>query len=186
MLDFSEKILSQTRPENKESKKIKMPCAIAVANSPVFSSSPRPSPIFRKPSLPFNLNLHGSTPSPSSSRSSSSFQLSPLTFHVHKNQLSNDYNTPASTSSSPPMLLKRKRPSRIDIPIASLVIERPAVVDRLNEVEFEGEGYSVYCKRGKRGAMEDRYSAVVGLQGDSKQVKLISPFKLINYFNFDF
>jgi len=70
------------------------------------------------------------------------------------------------------MLLKRKRPSRIDIPIASLVIETPAVVDRLNEVEFEGEGYYVYCKRGKRGAMEDRYSAMVGLQGDSKQVLL--------------
>ncbi|CAA3015905.1 probable phosphatase 2C 25 [Olea europaea subsp. europaea] len=41
---------------------------------------------------------------------------------------------------------------------------------RLSEVELEGEGYSLYCKRGKRGgAMEDRYSAVMGLQGDSKQ-----------------
>ncbi|KAM7499382.1 hypothetical protein LguiA_023796 [Lonicera macranthoides] len=155
-----------------------MPCgAIAVANSPVFSSSPRASPIFRKPSLPLNLNLHGSMPSPSPSSSrSSSFQqspLSPLTFHIHKNQLSTDYNrdckSPISTSSSPPMLLKRKRPSRIDIPIASLVFKTPAVLDCLNEVEFEGESYSVYCKRGKRSAMEDRYSAVVGLQGDSKQ-----------------
>nr|GEZ24890.1 probable protein phosphatase 2C 25 [Tanacetum cinerariifolium] len=41
--------------------------------------------------------------------------------------------------------------------------------DEVAEIDEEGEAYSVYCKRGKRGAMEDRYSAVVGLQGDSKQ-----------------
>ena len=38
------------------------------------------------------------------------------------------------------------------------------------EVEMEGDGYSVYCKRGRREAMEDRFSASVKLQGDSKQV----------------
>ncbi|CAA2955853.1 probable phosphatase 2C 25 [Olea europaea subsp. europaea] len=43
-------------------------------------------------------------------------------------------------------------------------------LDRLSEVEVEGEGYSLYCKRGKRGgAKEDRYSATMGLQGKSKQ-----------------
>ncbi|CAA2973570.1 agamous-like MADS-box AGL27 isoform X2 [Olea europaea subsp. europaea] len=43
-------------------------------------------------------------------------------------------------------------------------------LDRLSEVEVEGEGYSLYCKRGKKGgAMEDQYFAVMGLQGKSKQ-----------------
>ncbi|KAK9048156.1 hypothetical protein SSX86_032881, partial [Deinandra increscens subsp. villosa] len=41
--------------------------------------------------------------------------------------------------------------------------------DDVAEIDEEGEAYSVYCKRGRRGAMEDRYSAVVDLQGDSKQ-----------------
>lgn len=36
--------------------------------------------------------------------------------------------------------------------------------------EREEYGYSVYCKRGRREAMEDRYSASVGIHGDSKQV----------------
>lgn len=39
------------------------------------------------------------------------------------------------------------------------------------EVEAERDGwYSVYCKRGRREVMEDRYSAVVNLKGDPKQV----------------
>jgi serine/threonine protein phosphatase PrpC len=36
-------------------------------------------------------------------------------------------------------------------------------------VEVEREEYSVYCKKGRREAMEDRYSAALNLQGDSKQ-----------------
>lgn len=36
-------------------------------------------------------------------------------------------------------------------------------------VEVESEAYSVYCKRGRREAMEDRYSAALNLQGDPKQ-----------------
>lgn len=36
-------------------------------------------------------------------------------------------------------------------------------------MEVDRDGYSVYCKRGRREVMEDRYSAVVNLQGDPKQ-----------------
>ena len=39
-------------------------------------------------------------------------------------------------------------------------------------MEVESEAYSVYCKRGRREAMEDRYSAALNLQGDPKQVML--------------
>ncbi|CAN4101056.1 unnamed protein product [Withania somnifera] len=43
----------------------------------------------------------------------------------------------------------------------------PAAV--MDLVEVERDGYSVCCKRGRKGAMEDRHSAMVNLQGDSKQ-----------------
>ncbi|PQQ10461.1 putative protein phosphatase 2C 25 [Prunus yedoensis var. nudiflora] len=33
--------------------------------------------------------------------------------------------------------------------------------ERVDVVEVEEDDYSVYCKRGRRGPMEDRYSAVV-------------------------
>lgn len=71
-----------------------------------------------------------------------------------------------STSPSSEAILKRKRPARIAIPIVSLglgnVSETPREESRVDVVEFEGEGYSVYCKRGKkRGDIEDRYSALV-------------------------
>lgn len=62
---------------------------------------------------------------------------------------------------------------RIDIPSTELRFEREVEKqkegERVDEVEVEGEGYSVYCKRGKRASMEDRYAVVLGLQGDSNQ-----------------
>ncbi|CAA3029432.1 probable phosphatase 2C 25 [Olea europaea subsp. europaea] len=73
------------------------------------------------------------------------------------------------------MVLKWKRPARIDIPVLNMGFDNinsneGRDVNRLSEVELEGEGYSVYCKRGKRGgAMEDRYSAILDLQGDPIQ-----------------
>ncbi|GFP87807.1 probable protein phosphatase 2c 25 [Phtheirospermum japonicum] len=43
-------------------------------------------------------------------------------------------------------------------------------LDSWSEMKHDGDGYSVYCKRGKKGGvMEDRYAVVLGLQGDSKQ-----------------
>ncbi|KAL6988011.1 protein-serine,threonine phosphatase [Sarracenia purpurea var. burkii] len=141
--------------------------------------------MFTKPSVssPANLNLHGSILSPSapphssSPSSPSSCPLSPLGLRLHR-QLKDEFFSSSSSSSlyTSPTLLKRKRPARIDIPIDSMrfsAVETPEALDRLNVMEFEGDGYSVYWKRGKRGAMEDRYSAVVNHQGDSKQNKKI-------------
>lgn len=76
-------------------------------------------------------------------------------------------------SPSSSVILKRKRPLRIEIPVAPVIVpagEKIEAAERVDEVEIEGEEYAVYCKRGRRGQMEDRYSAVVGLEGDSKQV----------------
>ncbi|KAI3809152.1 hypothetical protein L1987_25122 [Smallanthus sonchifolius] len=117
-----------------------MPGSVAVTNSPVFLSSP----MFRQP-MTSSLPLHDTNPAPSS----------PST---HSN---------ASTS----VHLKRKRPARIKIPFAplSFVDEVVKPEDDVAEITEEGGEYSAYCKRGKNGAMEDRHSAVVDLQGDSKQ-----------------
>ncbi|KAI3748865.1 hypothetical protein L6452_12264 [Arctium lappa] len=138
-----------------------MPCAVAVTNSPVFL----PSPMFRNPMLSpsSSLSLHHTSPTPSPP---------PSSLHKH----TTGYNEGPiincdSTSSSSSVVLKRKRPARIQIPFApmSFVDEIAKPDDNLSEIDEEGEEYSVYCKRGKRGAMEDRYSAAVDLQGDSKQ-----------------
>lgn len=51
-------------------------------------------------------------------------------------------------------------------------------------MEREGHGYSVYCKRGRRAAIEDRFSAVVGLEGDPKQVISWSSDVCLFYFVF--
>lgn len=63
----------------------------------------------------------------------------------------------------------------IDIPVAplSFKVESPDGAERVDVVEVEEDGYSVYCKRGRRGPMEDRYSAVVDLRDDSRQVILL-------------
>ncbi|GJX95502.1 probable protein phosphatase 2C 25 [Tanacetum coccineum] len=127
-----------------------MPGSVAITNSPVFLSSP----MFRKPSI----SLHHAPPTP----------LSPSHLNGYKEgkAISCDSNTSPSS-----VLNKRKRPARIQIPFAplSFVDEVAKKGDEVTDIDEEGEAYSVYCKRGKRRAMEDRFSAVVGLQGDSKQ-----------------
>ncbi|PIM99224.1 Serine/threonine protein phosphatase [Handroanthus impetiginosus] len=136
-----------------------MPCAVTtMSSSPIFTQSPRKlSPIFCKPAT--------SPPPPS---------LSSPTFTLKNIRKPLNIGEEAEVDSSKvPAVLKRKRPARINIPVASLGfddIKSISDVDRSSEVEFEGESYSVYCKKGKRGGfMEDRYAAVLGLQGDSKQ-----------------
>ncbi|KAL2549734.1 putative protein phosphatase 2C 2 [Forsythia ovata] len=138
-----------------------MPCAIAsVSSSPIFSPSPRKiSPIFCKST---------SSPPPQS------LSPSPLTLkHFRKPFNCKDESLREEDEGASKLAaLKRKRPARINIPVMNMGFEtRPDLdLDRLSEVEVEGEGYSFYCKKGKRGGvMEDRYSAVMGLQGDSKQ-----------------
>ncbi|KAL7107632.1 hypothetical protein ACP275_06G067000 [Erythranthe tilingii] len=142
-----------------------MHCAVAPLSPPIFTSSPRKmSTIFCKPATP--------PPSPSPSPSLSS----PPSFvikHIRKPLNGGGGEEEDGGASKAPAVLKRKRPARIDIPSASLgfdEIKNPSDLDRSSDMEFEGKGYSVYCKKGRRGgAMEDRYSAVLGLQGDSKQ-----------------
>ncbi|KAL3824836.1 hypothetical protein ACJIZ3_020865 [Penstemon smallii] len=62
-------------------------------------------------------------------------------------------------------VLKRKRPPRLDIPVIFMAEKEPSEMVTEEAVEFDGDGYSVCCKRGRRDQMEDRYSASV----DSKQ-----------------
>ncbi|CAI8596909.1 unnamed protein product [Vicia faba] len=70
--------------------------------------------------------------------------------------------SPCHFSLSSPVL-KRKRPAKLHIPVASQTIEVPPTVKtpapEKDAVEVEGNGFSVYCKRGSRKRMEDRYSA---------------------------
>lgn len=77
-----------------------------------------------------------------------------------------------ASCSIPGTVLKRKRPSRIDIPVAPLSfgVETPKSAERVVDVvEVEEDGYAICCKRGRRRKMEDRYSAVVDLHGNSRQ-----------------
>ncbi|WJX37246.1 protein-serine/threonine phosphatase [Trifolium repens] len=75
--------------------------------------------------------------------------------------------------SLPSPVLKRHRPAKLHIPVASLTVEIlppvPSPVPAKDIVEVEGVGFSVYCKKGSRKQMEDRYSASVNLHGESKQ-----------------
>lgn len=82
-------------------------------------------------------------------------------------------------------VLKRKRPAKIDIPLPPWSFEAVAgnqlQKERLDEMEADGEGYSVYSKRGKRrSAMEDRYSAAAGSGGDSQPVFIYLLFLFFN------
>lgn len=140
-----------------------MPVAVALSNSPVFSPSRRHSPSFCPPSMNLNVSLHNSTPSTP--------PLSPLGFRL-QNSCNKEAQAQSPVFKSPSLILKRKRPLRIEIPVAPAIApagEKVETAERLDEVEVDSEEFSVYCKRGKRGQMEDRYSAVVGLHGDSKQ-----------------
>ncbi|KAI4302430.1 hypothetical protein MLD38_038175 [Melastoma candidum] len=71
-------------------------------------------------------------------------------------------------------VMNRKRPARLCIPLAtSAELELGAwkgdEKEKGVEVEVEGDGYSVYSRKGKRGkCFEDRFSAVVREDGSSK------------------
>ncbi|XP_030451255.1 probable protein phosphatase 2C 30 [Syzygium oleosum] len=67
--------------------------------------------------------------------------------------------------------LSRKRPARLSIPMMGLAGfgEAGAREVGAEEVEVRENTYGVYSKRGRRGRLQDRFSAVVGIQGDSKQ-----------------
>ncbi|XP_030969548.1 probable protein phosphatase 2C 25 [Quercus lobata] len=155
--------------------------SVAVSNSPVFSPSSslfcnKTSIITASPEA-LTLTLSHLKPSPCSSSSSApSSPSSPFRLRFPKpptglSSSSSSVSVSTSGSSSPNSVLKRKRPARLDIPVASMCFGAPATPSMAARevVEEEANGYSVYCKRGRREAMEDRYSALLNLQGDSKQ-----------------
>lgn len=145
-----------------------MPCAVAVPNSPIFSPSKVPSIFYKSPASPRIVHVHGPSPAPS--------PTSPLAGRLLQRQITalssskKEASSDMGLASCSGAVLKRKRPSRIDIPIASLCFAVDSPKERVDVVEAGADGYSVYCKRGRRGAMEDRYSAVVDLQAESRQV----------------
>lgn len=154
--------------------------SVVVSNSPVFSSAS--SSLYRNniENLALTLTHLKSAQSPTSSSPLS--PCSPLRVRLQKPPVAIPSSSLASTSvsgsGSSEALLKRKRPAKLEIPVVAMgfgVPVTPSANGRvLEEVEMEreGYGYSVYCKRGRRAAMEDRFSATVGLQGDPKQVIL--------------
>ncbi|KAE9596051.1 hypothetical protein Lal_00030729 [Lupinus albus] len=153
-----------------------MSCSVAVSNSPVFSTSSsifstKPSIISSSPDS-HTLSLSHLKPSYSSSvttfsssspSNSTSSPFSPLRVRLSKPII-------ASPTSSNGPVLKRKRPARLDIPVSSLTLQVPATSSAVarDVVEDEGDGFSVYCKRGRREYMEDRYSAADNILGESK------------------
>ncbi|XP_057483478.1 probable protein phosphatase 2C 25 [Actinidia eriantha] len=149
-----------------------MSCTVAISNSPGFSPSRVSSSLFCKSSLSSSpdkvLTLNHS---PSSSSSSPSSPLRLLRLQKPPSGLNRASGDVVVSNSSSPTLFKRKRPARLDIPISCVGFSGPATpaVDAREVVEVDGDVYSVCCKRGRREAMEDRYSAVIDLQGDPKQ-----------------
>ncbi|TKY56493.1 phosphatase 2C 25 [Spatholobus suberectus] len=163
-----------------------MSCSVAVSNSPVFS--PSSSLFCTKPSIissPEALSLSLSHLKPSNSSTASSCSSSSSSSSSPSAAASSSPSSPfrlrlpkpptafsASSSSTSPnaTVLKRKRPARLDIPVSSLafgVPPTPSAAAR-DVVEAEGDGFSVYCKRGRREYMEDRYSAGDNLRGEHK------------------
>lgn len=159
--------LTRKRKKRKEKRKerSKMPCAMVVPNSPIFSSTSRIPPMFCKSSS----SSPCSSPRSPLPASSSSSPKSPLSLRAQRQGVGSGIASGLGWGST---AVKRKRPARIDIPVQtwSLAVETPRGEKTVEVGEEDGDGYSVYCKRGRRGPMEDRFCAVVDGAGDDKQV----------------
>ncbi|XP_010521955.1 PREDICTED: probable protein phosphatase 2C 25 [Tarenaya hassleriana] len=162
-----------------------MSCSVAVCNSPVF---PSPSSLFcnkapiispANESLTLNLtHLKSSTASPSSPSAAAS-PTSPLRLRLQKpptgfgpppSDFGYDPGHGLGAGYSPPVgVHKRKRPAKLDIPMGLAGFAPATPREEKREVERDGDGYSVYCRRGRREAMEDRFSAITSVHGDPKQ-----------------
>ncbi|KAK7300920.1 hypothetical protein RJT34_11773 [Clitoria ternatea] len=155
-----------------------MSCSVAVSNSPVFS--PSSSLFCTKPSIisssPESLSLSLSHLKPSNSSTASSSSPTPSScsspsspFRLRLPKPPSVFSAPSSTSPNA-TVLKRKRPARLDIPVTSLSFGVPATPSAAarDDVEAEGDGFSVFCKRGRREYMEDRYTAGDNLRGEHK------------------
>lgn len=141
-----------------------MPCAVVVPNSPIFSSPLRIPPMFCKSSS----SSPCSSPRSPLPVSSSSSPKSALSLRAQRQGAGSGIASGLGWGSTS---VKRKRPARLDIPVQtwSIAVETPRGEERVEVVEVDGDGYSVYCKRGRRGPMEDRFCAVVDGEGDDKQ-----------------
>lgn len=105
--------------------------------------------------------------------SSSSPRSMPSPRKLHVSPSSPPPRQPSVSPLTVDTVLKRKRPARIAVPaISSAAVGFESLrEERVEAMEEEGDGYSVYCKRGRRrSGMEDRFSASVGIHGDSRQV----------------
>lgn len=173
-----------------------MSCSVAVSNSPVFS--PSSSLFCTKPSLitssseTLTLSLSHLKPSNSSTTlsPSPSSPSSPFRLRLPKPPsvifVSSSVSSSSNATSPNGTVLKRKRPTKLDIPVSSLTFGVPATPSAVarDAVEDQGDGYSVYCKRGRREYMEDRYTAKDNLRGEHKLVFFFSFFTyLFNFFN---
>ncbi|XP_033138125.1 probable protein phosphatase 2C 2 [Brassica rapa] len=153
--------------------------SVAVCSSPVFS--PSSSLFCNNKALNIspahqNLTLSHSHLTPLASSPSAASPTSPFCLRLLKPPVNSVFG-----SDSGPFdrqlggVLKRKRPTRLDIPVAPVGVAAPISVnaettrEESGEVEREGDEFSVYCKRGKREAMEDRFSAITNLERDPKQ-----------------
>ncbi|GAV64915.1 PP2C domain-containing protein [Cephalotus follicularis] len=150
---------------------------------PASPSTPTLTSTTSSPGSPFSLRIHkqiaelrSPPPLPSSPSTTEGFHES-LLFVLMQKQI-DEFSAVGCKNVEEVKkgsVLKRKRPTRINIPVVMPVnfgFATPRVEEeeeRVDELEMEGDGYSVYCKRGRRGLMEDRYSAIVGLQGDDRQ-----------------
>ncbi|GJT59675.1 probable protein phosphatase 2C 25 [Tanacetum coccineum] len=81
----------------------------------------------------------------------------------------------ATSCSSSPSVSKRKRPAKLNIPVGTFgfsgMVSKEKEEDMWKEVQVDGDdGYSVYCKKGKRDVMEDRFKAIVEFNGEQKQL----------------
>ncbi|RZC26295.1 putative protein phosphatase 2C 25 isoform B [Glycine soja] len=161
-----------------------MSCSVAVSNSPVFSPSSslfcsKPSIISSSPESlslslshlkPSNSSTTSSCSSPSAAASSSSSPSSPFRLRLPKPPTVFSASSSASSTSPNGTVLKRKRPARLDIPVSSLTFAVPPTPSAAARdlVEAEEDGFGVYCKRGRREYMEDRYTAGNNLRGEHK------------------
>ncbi|KAL4337293.1 hypothetical protein AHAS_Ahas12G0095700 [Arachis hypogaea] len=115
------------------------------------------------------------TASPCSSPASSSSPSSPLHLCLPKPPIPSLLSGVAAVLASATLpngtILKRKRPTRLDIPVSSLAFgipPTPSAAAPRDVVEEERDAFSVYCKRGRREYVEDRYSAADNLRRQQK------------------
>ncbi|GLU00553.1 hypothetical protein SLE2022_179120 [Rubroshorea leprosula] len=142
-----------------------MSCSIAVSSSPIFFPSSsffcNKTSILSPSAEAFNLTLtHLKSTSSPSSPSPSSLPSSPFRIRIQKTSSGSllSSSSPSSLGSGagfgPGSVLKRKRPARLDIPVATAMAFAAPLMESqgCREMESEGDGYSVYCKRGRREA----------------------------------